>query len=74
MKRALYLLDQLRDVVQGKPGLQLPEITCRYRERLPRACDASLREPAPERLVDHVPEWTTGAARFRLQLGRYIVV
>lgn len=74
MKRALYLLDQLRHVVQGHPWLELSEIARRYREGLPQASDASLRQPAPERLVDHVPERPAGAARFRLQLGRHVVV
>ena len=74
MQRALDLLDQLCDVVEGKPWLQVSEIAGPYAEGLPQASAASLRQPAPEGLVDHLTEGATCAPRFRLQLGRHVVV
>ena len=74
MKRALYLLDQLRDVVQGKPRPDVAEIARRYLEGLPRAAGAPVRQPTAQRFVDDIPERPAGAARFRLQLCRNVVV
>jgi hypothetical protein len=74
VKRALYLLDQLRDIVQGKAWPEVPEITGSYRKGLPRGGDASIRQPAPQRIVDDVSERQSGTARFRLQLGRDVLV
>lgn len=73
MKRALDLFDQLRDIVQGKPWPEAPQIAGRYLEDLPRG-DASIRQPTSQRLVDDVSERPAGAARFRLELGSHIVI
>lgn len=74
MKRALYLLDQLRDVVQGKPGPEVAEVASRHLEGLPRAGDASARQPASQRLVDDVSEGPARASRLSLELRHYIIV
>ena len=46
MKWPFYLLDQFRDIVQGKPRLEVAEMTHRYLEGLPRATSAPLSQPA----------------------------
>jgi hypothetical protein len=40
VKRALHLLDELRDVVQRKPWLEIAKIAGRYLEGLPSGGDA----------------------------------
>ena len=74
MKRALHLLDQFCNIVQGKPWPQVPEIAHVCLEGLPRRADTSIRQAASQSLVDDVAEGPPGAARFRLELGRHIVV
>jgi hypothetical protein len=74
VKRTFYTLDELRDIVQGKPWLEIAEIAGRYLEVLPLSGDAPARQPAPQRIVDDLAEGPAGAARFRLELGRHIIV
>ena len=74
MKGSLYMLDQFRDVVQGKPRPEVAEIAHRYLEGLPRAAGAFVRQPAPERFIDDLAERPAGAARLRLQFSRNVVV
>jgi hypothetical protein len=74
MKRALDLLDQPADIVQGKTRLEITEIAGGYSESLPLGGDAPACQPAAQHLVDDLAEGPAGAARFRLELGRDIVV
>jgi hypothetical protein len=74
VKRALYLFDQLCDIVQSKPWSQVPEIADARLESLPGRGDASIRQAASQGFVDNVAEGPPSAARFRLELGRHIVV
>jgi hypothetical protein len=74
VKRALYLLDQLRDVVQGKARPEVAEIARRYLEGLARTTGAPLRQPAPQRFVEDLGERPAGAARLGFQLCRQVVV
>jgi hypothetical protein len=68
------MLDELGDPVQGKPGLEIAEITGPYLEGLPLGGDTSARQSAAQRLVDDLAERPTGPARFRLELGRQVWV
>lgn len=74
MKRPFQLLDQLGDIVEGQPGLQLAEIARAYPERLTRRRRPSTGQPVTQRFIDDLAERPAGPARLRLQLGRYIIV
>ena len=74
MKRTLDLLDEPADIVQREPWLEITEIAGGYSEGLPPGGDAPAGQPATQRLVDDLAEEPAGAARFRLELGRDIVV
>jgi hypothetical protein len=74
VKRAFHLLDELGHSVQGKSGLEIAEIADPYPEGVPLSADASARKPATQRLVHNLAERPASPARFRLELGRYIVV
>ena len=74
MKRALDLLDQLGDIVQRKPGLQITQITRCYLEEPPLRSDSPARQPSPQRFVHEVAKGPAVAARCRFELGRDIVV
>jgi hypothetical protein len=50
MKRALDLLDEPADVVQGKPWLEIAEIAGGYSESLPLGGDAPARQPAAQQI------------------------
>ena len=74
MKRAFHLLDQLGDIVEGQPGLELAEIARAYPERLTRRRRPSTGQPATQRFIDDLTEGPAGPVRLRLELGRYIIV
>ena len=59
---------------QGKSGLEIAEIADPYLEGLPLGGDTSAGQSEAQRLVDDRAERPTGAAQFRLELGRHIVV
>ena len=46
MRRIFELFDELRDIVQGKSGLEITEIADRYLEGLPVGRDAPIRQAA----------------------------
>ncbi len=50
MRRSFELFDELRDIVQGKFGLEITEIADRYLEGLPAGRDAPIARP---RLASH---------------------
>jgi hypothetical protein len=66
MQRPLDLLDQVRNVVQGKARPEIPEIARHNLEGLPRGGDATGLQHTPQRLIDDVSEGSASAARFRL--------
>ena len=74
MCRAFYLLDQLADIVEGKPRLEIAEVTHLYPERLTLRSDPPARQPPTQRLIDNFAEWSAGATRFRLELRRHVIV
>jgi len=74
VQRAFHLLDELGDPIQGKPGLEITEVAGMYLERLALRRNASACQPAAQRLVDDLAEGSARPARFRLELGRHIVV
>ena len=74
MKRALDLLDEPGDIVQGKPWPEIPEIADHYLEGLPLGGGTSAGQPAAQRLIDDLAKRPAGAARLRLEIGGDIVV
>ena len=45
MRRIFELFDELRDIVQGKSGLEITEIADRYLEGLPAGRDTPIARP-----------------------------
>ena len=50
------MLDELRDIVQAKPRLEIPEITARYLECPPPGGGGPAFQPPAQRLVDDLAE------------------
>src|SRR5712671_5506438 len=74
VKRPFQLLDQLGDIVEREPGLELAEIARAYPERLTRRRRPSTGQPNTQRFIDDLAEGPAGPSRLRLELGRYIIV
>lgn len=74
MKRPFYLLDQLRDVVQRKPRPEVAEIAHHYLEGLPCTASTLVSQSTAQRFVDDLAKRPAGAARFRLQFCRHVVI
>jgi hypothetical protein len=72
VKRSLDLLDEPGD--QGKPRSEIAGIAGCYPEGLRPGGGAPARQAAAQRLVDDLAKRPAGAARFRLELGRCIVI
>ena len=74
MERALHLFNEFRDIVEGKSRLYLPEIPGRNLEGLPVGRAAPACQPATQRFINDLTEGAPGAARFRLELGRDVII
>jgi hypothetical protein len=74
VKRAFHMLDELGDIVQGKPRFEITEITGPHLKGLPLSSGPPVFQPTAQRLVDDLAERPAGALRFRLELGCHIVV
>ena len=74
MKRALHLIDELRDIVQGKPRFEITEIAGRYLEGPSLGSGAPAFRPPAQRLVDNLAEGPATALRFRLELRGHVVI
>lgn len=74
MERALHLFDELGDIVEGEPRLDIAEIAHRCLEGPPPGGNAPALQPSAQRLVDDFAEWPAGTARFRLEVGRHVVI
>jgi hypothetical protein len=74
VKRAHHLLDELRDIVQGKPRFEITEIAGVYLEGPPLGGGAPAFQPPAQRLVDDLAKGPARALRFRLELGRHVVI
>jgi len=68
------MLDELGDVVQGKPRFEITEIPGPHLEGPLLGGGPPVFQPAAQHLVDGLAERPAGALRFRLELGRYVVV
>jgi hypothetical protein len=55
------MLDELRDIVEGQPWLEIAEVAGRYLEGLLPGGNPPARQPAAQRLVDDVAERSAGA-------------
>ncbi len=64
MKRALYLLDEFRDIIQGKPGLEFSEIAGGHIKGLTPVRHPPAGQPATQRFVEDLAEGPSGAPRF----------
>jgi len=74
MKRALRMLNEFRNIVYGKPRFEITKIADLCLEGPPLGGDAPARQAATPGLVDDLAERPAGAARFRLEVGRHIVI
>jgi len=74
MKRALHMLDEFGDIVQGKPRFEITEIARRYLEGPPLGGGPPAFQPAAQCLVDDLAEGPAGTLRFRPELGRDVVI
>jgi hypothetical protein len=74
MCRAFHLLDQLAYIIEGKPRLEIAEVTHLYPERPALQSDAPARKPSTQRLIDNFAERSACAPRFRLELCCHIIV
>ena len=74
VKRAFDTLDELGDIVQRKPRLQIAQIAGSYLEGPPLGGDALARQPSAQRVVDDLAKGSPGTLRFRLELGHDIIV
>ncbi len=74
MQRAFGLLDQLPNVVEGKPRLQITKVPHRYLELLTRSTGTPARQPEPQHLIHNFSERPVSPVDLRLELGRHIVI
>jgi hypothetical protein len=74
VERAFDTLDELGDIVQRKPRLQIAQIAGGYLEGPPLGGDALARQPLAQRFVDDLAKGSAGAPLFRLELGCDIFV
>ena len=74
MKRALHVLDDLRDIVEGKPRFEITEIAGPYLKGLPLGSGPPAFQPSAQRLVDDFAERPTGTLRLRLELGGAVLI
>ena len=74
MKRPFHLLDQLGDIVEGQPGLELAEIARAYPERLARRRRPSTASPRRSVSLTISRKGRPARCDSRLELGRYIIV
>jgi hypothetical protein len=56
VERTLHMLNELRDIVQGKPRFEITEIADRYLEGPPPGGGAPAFQPPAQRLVDDLAE------------------
>ena len=74
MERAFHMLDELRDIVQGKPRFEVAEIAGRYLEGPAPGGGSPAFQPPAQRLVDDLAEGPAGTLRLRLELGHDVVI
>jgi hypothetical protein len=74
MQRALHVLDELRDVVEGEPRAEVPKIADGDLEDPLPGGGALVREAASQRLVHDLAERPVLPARFCFELGGDVVV
>src|SRR5947209_740675 len=72
--RAFHLLNELGDIVERQPGLEIAQIAGAYLERLTRRCHPSTGQPATQRFIDNIAEGAPGTPRLGLEFGRHIIV
>jgi hypothetical protein len=68
------MLDELRDIVQRKPRSEITEIAGRYLEGTPLRGGAPAFQPPSQCLIDDLSKGPASALRFRLELGRHVVI
>jgi hypothetical protein len=68
------MLDELGDIVQGKPRFEIAEIRRRHLEGPLLSGGAPAFQPPGQRLVEDLAEGPAGAVRFGLEFGCHIVI
>jgi len=74
VKRAFHMLDELGDIVQGKPRFEITEITGPHLEGSPLGGGPPVFQPPAQRVVDDLAERPASALRFGLELGCHIII
>jgi len=74
VKRALYLLDEFPNVVQGKAWFEVAEIAGNDLERLPLCRGAPAGQASSEHVVYNLSKRSAGATPFGLQLCCHVVI
>jgi hypothetical protein len=74
VKRALRLLDELRNIIEGETRFEITEIARRHLKGPPLAGGAPAIQPPAQCIVDDLAEGPAGALRLRLELGRHVVI
>ena len=74
MKRAFYLLDQLRDVIEGKSRLEVAEVARDDSEWMLPGRGPPARQAAPKHLIDDLAKGPSRTAGLGLQLGGHVII
>jgi hypothetical protein len=74
VKRALRLLDELRDIIEGETRFEITEIAGGYLEGVPPGGGAAAIQPPAQCIVNDFAKGPAGASRFRLELGRHVII
>jgi len=74
VKRALHLLEQVGDAVQGKTRAQAAQIARHHSKRLPSRRRGTTHQPAAKRVVDDLAKSVARPASLRFQLRRHVLV
>jgi hypothetical protein len=74
MEQALHLFNMFGDVVEGNPRLYLTQISGCNLEILPVGRAALAHQTATQRVIYDLSERAPGAARFRFELGCYVII
>ena len=68
------MLDELGDIVQGKPRFEITKIAGRYLEGPPLGGGPPAFQTPAQRLVDDLAEGPAGTLRLRLELDSDVVI
>ncbi len=74
MKRALCLLDELRNIIEGETRFEITEIARGHFKGPLLAGGAPAIQPPAQCIVNDLAEGPASTLRFSLELERYVVI